>query len=302
MREPADMAFESAGSRAYPNRQLACCSYLGDDEVLLMTTVGVLLAEVRIEPHRDISSLDQEKPHEPAALLADAAHLLLASGGAPRRIRPIAGDLLAPWESADITNGEYECQSGDRTNPKQLNRSRTSDTVKRPGPRHHRAVLVEHLECRADEEDRAFDDLPINKGEGVVKGKDLLSVALSSARCPRGLGTRARAGSHRISYGGVFSTNHQYGPTATMILLCDTRLCWVRERLLSPSVWLALTRTFQAALDERTCGYGFESAGSSTSESPACVLQLPLATMKCFDGTTVGVLLAEVRIEPAPRY
>ncbi len=78
--------------------------------MLLMTTVGVLLAEVRIEPHRDISRLHQEKPHEPAALLADAAHLLLASGGAlSRNQAQIACDLLAPWESADITDGEYEC-------------------------------------------------------------------------------------------------------------------------------------------------------------------------------------------------
>lgn len=94
----------------HPNRQLACGGYFSDDEVLLMTTVGVLLAEVRIEPHRDISRLDQEKPHEPAALLADAAHLLLTSRGVLSGDQAeIAGDLLAPWESANITDGQYEC-------------------------------------------------------------------------------------------------------------------------------------------------------------------------------------------------
>ena len=101
----------------HPNCQLACGSYFSDDEVLLMTTVGVLLAEVRIEPHRDISCLYQEKSHDPAALLRDAAHLLLATRRVFSRDQAqITGDLLAPWKPADITDGQHECQSSDRTN------------------------------------------------------------------------------------------------------------------------------------------------------------------------------------------
>ena len=131
-----------------------------------------------------------------------------------------------------------------------------------------RIVVVGGLVCA---------NVSVNKGEGVVKGKDLLSVALSSARCPRGLGTRARAGSHRISYGGVFSTNHQYGHDCDHDSFMRTPgLCWVRERLLSLSVWLALTRIHFRLLSMREpADMAFESAGSSTSESPACVLQLP---------------------------
>ena len=44
------------------NRQLARGSHLGDDEVLLMTAEGVLLAEVGIEANGDVGCLDQEKP------------------------------------------------------------------------------------------------------------------------------------------------------------------------------------------------------------------------------------------------
>lgn len=58
----------------------------------------------------------QEKLHEPVALFRNAAHLLFVTRGVFSRDQAhIAGDLLAPWEPADITDGQDECQGSDRT-------------------------------------------------------------------------------------------------------------------------------------------------------------------------------------------
>ena len=82
-----------------------------------MTAVGVLLAEVGIEANGDVGCLDQKKPHEPAALFRDAAHLLLATRRVLSRDQAqIAGNLLASREPADVTDGQDECQGSDRTN------------------------------------------------------------------------------------------------------------------------------------------------------------------------------------------
>ena len=140
----------------------------------------------------------------------------------------------------------------------------------------------------------------VNKGEGVVKGRDFLTAAMSNASIPRSLGTRARAGSHRINYGGVFSTNHQYGHDSDHDSSMRTPgLCWVRERLLSLSVWLALTRIhFQAALDERTCGYGFCVRRIQYNPNRQLARGSYFGDDEVLLMTAVRVLLAEVRIEP----
>jgi len=53
---------------------------------------------------------------------------------------------------------------------------------------------------------------------------------------------KPKARHHRIIFGGACSTNHRYGQNIGHDSSIRTPgLCWVRERLLSVAVWLALT-------------------------------------------------------------
>jgi len=100
--------------------------------------------------------------------------------------------------------------------------------------------------------------LSVNKGESVVKDKSILSLNFSS---DRGYGFRDQSPSgslRRIIRGGVFSTNHQFGQNCNHDSFIRTpNLCWGARAPTQP-VGLAFVdqNTFQATLDERTCGYG----------------------------------------------
>jgi hypothetical protein len=60
------------------------------------------------------------------------------------------------------------------------------------------------------DEEEVCANVFVNKGEGVVKDKHLLFVAWSNA-LSQGFRDQARAEPPRITFGGTFSTNHQYG-------------------------------------------------------------------------------------------
>jgi hypothetical protein len=111
----------------------------------------------------------------------------------------------------------------------------------------------------------------VNKGEDVVKDKDILPVASSNARS-QSLETRVRANPC------VESSWVERSPptinsvtTATMIAYSDPQtLLGARAPTQPDGLACADQNTFQATLDERTCGYGVSAyEASSTSVSQA---------------------------------
>jgi hypothetical protein len=123
----------------------------------------------------------------------------------------------------------------------------------------------------------------VNKREDVVKYKDILPVAWSNARS-RSLETRARADPF------VESSWVERSPpainsvtTATMIAYSDTQSYWVRGAPTQP-VGLACAdqNTFQATLDERTCGYGVCVRSIQYIRIASLRAVATLAAVKCF--------------------
>jgi hypothetical protein len=123
----------------------------------------------------------------------------------------------------------------------------------------------------------------VNKGEDVVKGKDILPVAWSNARS-RSLETRARADPF------VESSWVERSPptinsvtTATMIAYSDTQsLLGARAPTQPVGLACADQNTFQATLDERTCGYGVCVRSIQYIRIASLRAVATLATVKCF--------------------
>ncbi len=124
----------------------------------------------------------------------------------------------------------------------------------------------------------------VNKGEGGVKDENILFVALTQRSEP-GLETRARAGPYSNHFPVELSP-----PTINTATNCGhdssirtPSLCWVRERLLSLNgLAFADQNTFQAALDERTCGYGVWVRRIQYIRIASLRAAATLATVKCF--------------------
>ena len=123
----------------------------------------------------------------------------------------------------------------------------------------------------------------VNKGEDVVKGKDILAVASSNARS-QSLETRVRADPF------VESSWVERSPltinsvtTATMIAYSDTQSLLGARALTQPDgLACADQNTFQATLDERICGYGVCVRSIQYIRIASLRAVATLATVKCF--------------------
>jgi hypothetical protein len=123
----------------------------------------------------------------------------------------------------------------------------------------------------------------VNKGEDVVKDKEILPVAWSNARS-QSLETRVRADPSVESFWVERSPSTINSvTTATMIPYSDTQSI-LGARAPTQPVGLACTdqNTFQATLDERTCGYGVCVRSIQYIRIASLRAVATLATVKCF--------------------
>ena len=123
----------------------------------------------------------------------------------------------------------------------------------------------------------------VNKGEDVVKDKVILLVALSNARS-QSLETRARADPFvESSWVELSPPTINSVTAATMIAYLDTQSS-LGARAPTQPVGLACAdqNTFQATLDERTCGYGVCVRSIQYIRIASLRAVATLATVKCF--------------------
>ena len=123
----------------------------------------------------------------------------------------------------------------------------------------------------------------VNKGEDVVKDKDVLPAAWSNARSQR-LETRVRADPFVESFWVKRSPPTINSVTAaTMIAYSDTQsLLGARAPTQPVGLACADQNTFQATLDERTCGYGVCVRSIQYIRIASLRAAATLATVKCF--------------------
>jgi len=126
-------------------------------------------------------------------------------------------------------------------------------------------------------------NVSVNKGEDVVKDKDILPVASSNARS-QSLETRVRAipFSNHLGWSRSPPTINSV-TTATMIAYSDTQsLLGARAPTQPDGLACADQNTFQATLDERTCGYGVCVRSIQYIRIASLRAVATLATVKCF--------------------
>jgi len=126
-------------------------------------------------------------------------------------------------------------------------------------------------------------NVSVNKGEDVVKDKVILLVALSNARS-QSLETRARADPFvESSWVELSPPTINSVTAATMIAYLDTQSS-LGARAPTQPVGLACAdqNTFQATLDERTCGYGVCVRSIQYIRIASLRAVATLATVKCF--------------------
>jgi hypothetical protein len=123
----------------------------------------------------------------------------------------------------------------------------------------------------------------VNKGEDVVKDKDILPVASSNARS-QSLETRVRANpSVESSWVERSPPTINSVTTATMIAYSDTQsLLGARAPTQPDGLACADQNTFQATLDERICGYGVCVRSIQYIRIASLRAVATLATVKCF--------------------
>jgi hypothetical protein len=123
----------------------------------------------------------------------------------------------------------------------------------------------------------------VNKGEDLVKDKDILPAAWSNARS-QSLETRVRADPFVESFWVERSTpTINSVTTATMIAYSDTQSL-LDAGVPTQPVGLACAdqNIFQAILDERTCGYGVYVRSIQYIRIASLRAVVALATVKCF--------------------
>jgi hypothetical protein len=132
-------------------------------------------------------------------------------------------------------------------------------------------------------EDKSGANVFVNKGEDVVRDKDILPVASSNARSQR-LETRVRADpSVESSWVERSPPSINSVTTTTMIAYSDTQsLLGARAPTQPDGLACADQNTFQATLDERTCGYGICVRSIQYIRIASLRAVATLATVKCF--------------------
>jgi hypothetical protein len=126
-------------------------------------------------------------------------------------------------------------------------------------------------------------NVSVNKGEDVVKDKDSLPAAWRNARS-QSLETRVRADPFVESFWVERSPpTINSVTTTTMIAYSDTQsLLGARAPTQPVGLACADQNTFQATLDERTCGYGVCVRSIQYIRTASLRAVATLATVKCF--------------------